>query len=62
MDYKRIFIEKKKEFNIEGERLYKEFKEYLGTDSLMDVRVVNVYDLINTNIEDTEQIVEKNLI
>ncbi len=59
MDYKRIFIEKKKEFNIEGERLYKEFKEYLGTDSLMDVRVVNVYDLINTNIEDTEQIVEK---
>ncbi|NLY85539.1 MAG: phosphoribosylformylglycinamidine synthase [Tissierellia bacterium] len=59
MNFKRVFIEKKEEHNGEGKSLLKEFRDYLGIDRLTRVRVVNVYDLINTTEEEKERIVEE---
>lgn len=58
MDFKRIFIEKKKEFNLESQLLLKEFKEYLNIENLTNVRVINVYDLIDVEKEKNEIIKE----
>lgn len=46
MNNKRVFIEKKEEFNLEAKLLKQDFKEYLGTDGLASLRVVNIYDLL----------------
>ncbi len=59
MDYRRVFVEKKEKFNVEANKLYKDFKNYLGIKSLQKVRVVNVYDIINASNNDYSQIVEK---
>lgn len=59
MDFKRIFIEKKSELNTEGQALLREFKGYLGIDTLEIVRVVNVYDLIGVTEEEKQKIVDK---
>ena len=58
MDYKRVFIEKKITSN-EGRVLLKEFKDYLKIQSLKDVRVVNVYDLIGATNEIAEKVTDK---
>ena len=55
----RIFIEKKKEVNVERKELLHEFTSYLGIESLKDVRVIDVYDLIGANSEEKETIIEK---
>lgn len=59
MDFKRIYIEKKEEFNTEGQLLFKDFKDYLGIRNLARVRTVNVYELINVTEEEKEKIVEE---
>ena len=59
MDFKRIYIEKKSEFNTEGDFLLKEFRDYLGINSLKSVKVINVYDLIGARQEEGELIVNK---
>ncbi len=59
MKFKRIFIEKKEEFNTEGQLLLKDFKGYLGIANLTKVRTVNVYDLIDANEEEKELIVKE---
>ncbi len=59
MNFKRILIEKKKEFNGEGQFLFNEFKNYLGINNLESVRVVNVYDLIGVTDEEEKIIVDK---
>lgn len=46
MNNKRIFVEKKNGVSKEGEKLFNEFKGYLGIGSLEYVRVVNVYDIL----------------
>ncbi len=61
MDFKRVFVEKREEFNAEADNLYKDFKGYLGINSLKKVRVINVYDLINVSDEDYKKIV-KNIL
>ena len=61
MDYKRVFIEKREEFNIEAKLLYKDAKEYLKIENLKNVRVINVYDLIQVSKEDCDLIV-KNIL
>jgi phosphoribosylformylglycinamidine synthase len=58
LDFKRIFIEKKKEFNLESQLLLKEFKEYLNIENLTNVRVINVYDLIDAEKEKNEIVKE----
>lgn len=59
MNFKRIYIEKKEGFNTEANSLLKEFRDYLGIENLTNVRVVNVYDLINVTEEEKERIVEE---
>ena len=59
MDFKRIFIEKKEEFNTEGQLLLKDFRDYLEVQGLSKVRTVNVYDLINVTEEEKELIVKE---
>ncbi len=59
MDFKRIFIEKKEEFNTEAQLLLKDFRDYLGVESLSKVRTVNVYDLINATDEEKELIIKE---
>lgn len=59
MDYKRIVIEKKKVANMEAQNLLKEFKNYLSIESLNNVRVLNIYDLINATSKEAKEITEK---
>lgn len=66
MNFKRVFIEKKEEFNTEAHILYRDFKDYLNIKSLKKVRIINVYDIINSSETEYDQIVkeilwEKNL-
>ena len=42
---RRIFVEKRKGYNIEARSLYEELKEYLGIKGLEGVRVLNRYDI-----------------
>ena len=59
MNFKRIFIEKKEEYNTEARSLLKEFRDYLSLHNLTRVRVVNLYDLINVTEEEKESIVKE---
>ncbi len=45
MAIKRIFVEKKSGFDIEAKALCKDLKENLGLEGLLDVRVINRYDI-----------------
>ena len=56
MNYKRIFIEKKVEYNSKRGSLLKEFREYLGIEELEDMRYINVYDIVNISDEDYEYV------
>ena len=62
MDHKRVFVEKREDFNIDAKSLYKDAKEYLGIENLRRVRVVNIYDLIQISKEDYDAIVKDILI
>jgi len=51
-EIRRVFVEKKEGFNVEGLHLLKEFKETLEIQNLVDVRVINRYDI---SLEDFDQ-------
>ena len=42
---RRIFVEKKRKFNIEAERLYNDLKQNLSIKGLEEVRILNRYDI-----------------
>ncbi len=44
MAIKRLFVEKKMEFNIEAKQLFVDLKEHLNLGQLMDVRILHRYD------------------
>ena len=52
---KRIFVEKKSGFDIEGVGLYNEFSELLGVKNLKSVRLVNRYDIEDISIVDYKE-------
>ncbi|APM38664.1 phosphoribosylformylglycinamidine synthase [Clostridium kluyveri] len=52
MSVKRLFVEKKKGFDIEAQGLLKDIRESLGIYHLEDIKVVNRYDI--ENIDDRE--------
>lgn len=52
MNIRRLFVEKKTEFNIEARALLKDIRESLGIDGVKNIRVINRYDI--GNIEDSE--------
>ena len=43
----RIFVEKKKEFNVEARELLEDLQENLFIKKLNNIRIVNVYDIFN---------------
>lgn len=49
---RRIFAEKKKGYDVEAQGLYRDLKGNLGISCLMDVRIINRYDI--TDISDEE--------
>ena len=59
MNTKRVFIEKKEDFNIEAANLYRDFLDYLGVKTLGKIRVINVYDIFNVDDKNYNEIVEK---
>ncbi len=57
---KRIYVEKKKPFDIEAEHLFYDLKENLGIKQLTGVRVLNRYDI--SGITDDEYTAARNTI
>ena len=58
MDFKRVLIEKKADFDIEAKGLIDISKDYLGLNTITNIRVINLYDLIGATDEQMKQIVE----
>ncbi len=59
MSFKRIFIEKKKDYNVEEKSILNEVRSYLKIDSLEGVRILNVYDLVGLSDEESSLLVDK---
>ncbi|TYQ15666.1 UNVERIFIED_CONTAM: phosphoribosylformylglycinamidine synthase [Acetivibrio alkalicellulosi] len=51
---RRIFVEKKKGFDVEGQRIFADLKENLGLSKLKSVRVINRYDVEGISDEEYE--------
>ncbi|NLJ79334.1 MAG: phosphoribosylformylglycinamidine synthase, partial [Tissierellia bacterium] len=58
MDFRRVFVEKNEDYNAESHALYRDFKEYLDIQALEGVRVIDVYDIIDSTEEEYEAIVK----
>ncbi|QQK07996.1 hypothetical protein [Miniphocaeibacter halophilus] len=56
---KTIFIEKRKEFNSENCKLYREFKNFLSIGNLQSVRVINAFNISNFTKEEYEDLENK---
>ncbi|WIF93994.1 phosphoribosylformylglycinamidine synthase [Caminicella sporogenes] len=54
MKVRRVYVEKKEGFNIEGEHLCRDFRENLGIKNLTNVRVMNRYDIVGISDEEYE--------
>jgi len=59
-DVRRIYVEKKKGFDVEAQYLYKEYKEILGVKGLTGVRAIIRYDI--SGISDEEYLASRNTI
>ena len=55
MNY-RIFVEKKEDFRVEAQNLFSDLKENIGMDELLDVRVLNIYDIFNLSENDLQKL------
>ncbi len=51
---RRIFVEKKKGFDVEANSLYRDLKYNLGIDGLSNVRIINRYDVEGMSDEEFE--------
>ncbi|MDX9916470.1 MAG: phosphoribosylformylglycinamidine synthase [Gudongella sp.] len=59
MEHYRVIIEKKPQHNIEGSKLMKEAKEYLKTETIDEISIATMYDLIGTSENEAKEIIEK---
>jgi len=55
MNY-RIFVEKKEDFRVEAQNLFSDLKENIGLAGLLDVRVLNIYDIFNLGKNDLQKL------
>ena len=55
---KRVYVEKKKGFDIEANHLFKDLKENLRLKGLTDVRILNVYDIQNISEEEFKRAIK----
>jgi len=53
---KRIYVEKKHGFNVEAQSLKADLKNTLNMDRLEELRIINVYDIENVNMDKLEDI------
>ncbi|MFZ5988203.1 MAG: phosphoribosylformylglycinamidine synthase [Bacillota bacterium] len=51
---RRVFVEKKKGFDVEAHSLYRDLKDNLGISRLMSVRIINRYDVEGISDEEYE--------
>lgn len=51
---RRVFVEKKKGFDVEAHSLYRDLKDNLGISGLMGVRIINRYDVEGISDEEYE--------
>ena len=58
---KRIFVEKKSNFNIKAQALVKELKHNLQLTSLTDLRIIQVYDVFGLDKTLFERVEKHNL-
>lgn len=58
MDFKRVLIEKREEYNVEAKKLMDISKDYLGLKQVKNIRVINLYDIIGGSEEDLEKIIQ----
>lgn len=58
MDFKRVLIEKRDNFNIEAKGLMNISRDYLGLKTIENIRVINLYDLIGATEDQMSKIVE----
>ena len=56
MSIKRLFVEKKKGFDIEAEELKSDLVENLGLSGLTGVRVINRYDIDGISDEELQKV------
>ncbi|MGD9202713.1 MAG: phosphoribosylformylglycinamidine synthase, partial [Chitinispirillia bacterium] len=54
-EVKRIFIEKKKEYNIEAKYLFSDLRNYLSITNLSGLRILNRYDVEGISTDDFEK-------
>ena len=47
MNY-RIFVEKKEDFRVEAQNLMNDLRENVGIESLDFLRILNIYDVFNS--------------
>ena len=59
MSIKRLFVEKKKGFDIEAEELKSDLVENLGLSGLTGVRVINRYDIDGISDEELQKVLPK---
>jgi phosphoribosylformylglycinamidine synthase len=52
---KRVYVEKKLDYDNEAKRLYNAFREYLGIKNLEGVRVIKRYDIMGLSDEEYEK-------
>lgn len=50
----RIYVEKREEFNVEGRSLLADFRENLQVKELVNLRLINIYDIFNISKETLE--------
>ena len=56
---RRIYVEKREAYATKARRLKNELKDYLGVDSLEDVRILNRYDIENVSDETYDKALRK---
>ncbi|TDX51835.1 phosphoribosylformylglycinamidine synthase [Orenia marismortui] len=52
---RRVYVEKKEEYNVEAKQLLADFKESLQLENLEDVRIINRYDIAKISEEAYQQ-------
>jgi phosphoribosylformylglycinamidine synthase len=52
---KRLYVEKRKGFDIEASKLYEDLKENLQIEDLKGIRILNVYDVMNISYDEYEE-------
>ena len=62
MTVKRVYVEKKRGFNIESQSLFHDLKDNLGIEQLEDIRLLNRYDISGISYDEFERVEPKTML